>query len=470
MNRLQRLWTRGNVLQDKSEKYIDNQVLTQLINESLVISDQLTAAVEEVDLSIGQLTDIADHSVLTEGELRIYSERAMQGIEETFSNLQEVAASAEQISATAEYLEEESKVTKDVVLQVCRSLTNTDQVMNELNSYNQTMDRSIRELIEQTSRINEINSFIQEIVSQTSLLALNASIEAAHAGEYGRGFSVVAQQIKKLAEQSHEAVKRSSGLVEEIGKGVKQVVESVDLEKSAVERGIEEMAQTKERMDMIFTRIHEVDSLVSKSSTASKRQTEHIAATTDMLKNVVDTVNQTLGSIDQTLESARKQRNQVGKLGRISTDLSKSSYELTKAIQQVGVKHEVNDYKVNVSGTMEQIIKIAEQSGIRSLNELEHSRVLAAMLSNVPEIEAIWSNRDDGSFIVSLPEAGLLNAKKRDWWIRAMEGMSYTSEIYISAITKKPCLTISVPIRSEAGQLIGVVGADLRVKELPLLV
>ncbi len=308
------------------------------------------------------------------------------------------------------------------------------------------MDRSIRELIEQTSRINEINSFIQEIVSQTSLLALNASIEAAHAGEYGRGFSVVAQQIKKLAEQSHEAVKRSSGLVVEIGKGVKQVVESVDLEKSAVERGIEEMAQTKERMDMIFTRIHEVDSLVSKSSTASKRQTEHIAATTDMLKNVVDTVNQTLGSIDQTLESTRKQRNQVGKLGRISTDLSKSSYELTKAIQQVGVKHEVNDYKVNVSGTMEQIVKIAEQSGIRSLNELEHSRVPAAMLSNVPEIEAIWSNRDDGSFIVSLPEAGLLNAKKRDWWIRAMEGpVLHLRNLYIGN-NQKPCLTISVPL------------------------
>ena len=63
-----------------------------------------------------------------------------------------------------------------------------------------------RDLIEQTSKINEINDFIQEIVSQTSLLALNASIEAAHAGEFGRGFAVVAQQIKKLAEQSHEAV------------------------------------------------------------------------------------------------------------------------------------------------------------------------------------------------------------------------------------------------------------------------
>lgn len=464
MNRLQRLWTREKLNESNREDYADNQVITQLINESFVISDQLTAAVEEVNLSIGQLTDIADHSVVTEGELRIYSVRAMQGIEETFSNLQEVAASAEQISTTAEYLEEESKVTKDVVLQVCRSLTNTDQVMNELNTYNQTMERSIRELIEQTSRINEINSFIQEIVSQTSLLALNASIEAAHAGEYGRGFSVVAQQIKKLAEQSHEAVRHSSGLVEEIGKGVKQVVESVDLEKSAVARGIDEMAQTKERMDLIFTRIHEVDKLVSKSSTASKRQTEHMTATTDMLKNVVDTVNQTLGSVDETLELTHKQRHQIGKLDRISTNLSKSSHELTKAIQQVGVKHEVRDYKGNVSGSMDQIIMVSGQTAIRSLDELEHMRVLGAMLSDAPEIEAIWSNRNDGSFIVSLPEAGLLNAKQREWWKRAMEGRPYTSDIYISAITKKPCLTISVPIRSEAGELIGVIGADIRVK------
>lgn len=466
MNPLQRLWSKvsrkgSSAHPDKSD---NDEVLRMLINESLVISDQLTAAVEEVNLSTGQLTEIADQSAVTEGELRVSSKRAMDRIEETFSTLQEVAASAEQISATADQLDEESKSAKDVVLEVCRSLTTTDQVMNDLNTHNQTMDKHIRELIEQTSRINEINGFIQEIVSQTSLLALNASIEAAHAGEYGRGFSVVAQQIKKLAEQSHEAVKRSSGLVQEIEYGVKQVVSSVDQEKAAVERGIAEMGQTKERMDAIFTRIEEVDKLVSKSSSASKRQSEHMSATTSMLKEVVDTVNDTLGSVDKTLELTHKQRRQIAKLDRIGANLHKSSSELSEAIQKVGVKHEVYDAEVNSAATMEKLISIAADEDIVSLQETLHQAKLTSLLRGTPEIEAIWSNRDDGSFIFSLPEAGLLNAKGREWWKQAMKGGSFTSEVYISAITKQPCLTISVPVRSTSGELLGVIGADIRVK------
>lgn len=466
MNPLQRLWSRvsGEGISSDSGKPDNDDVLRMLINESLVISDQLTAAVEEVNQSTSQLTEIADQSAVTEGELRVSSKKAMERIEETFSNLQEVAASAEQISATADQLDEESKSTKEVVLEVCRSLTTTDQVMNDLNTHNQTMDKHIRELIEQTSRINEINSFIQEIVSQTSLLALNASIEAAHAGEYGRGFSVVAQQIKKLAEQSHEAVKRSSGLVEEIEYGVKQVVSSVDLEKAAVERGISEMGQTKERMDAIFTRIQEVDKLVSKSSTASKRQSEHMSATTSMLKEVVDTVNETLESVDETLELTHKQRRQIAKLDRISTNLHKSSGELSKAIQKVGVKHEVFDVEINATATMEKLLAIASDEGIVTLQEAIHKTKLTTLLQSTPEIEAIWSNRDDGSFIFSLPEAGLLNAKGREWWKQAMKGKSFTSDVYISAITKQPCLTISVPVTSRNGELIGVIGADIRVK------
>ncbi|NBD26152.1 methyl-accepting chemotaxis protein [Paenibacillus glycinis] len=448
----------------KQAEQENNDIFAQLINESQVISDQLTAAVEEVNQTIGQLTDIADRSAMTESGLRECSGRAMERIGETFSTLQEVAVSAEQISDTAKQLDSESKETKEIVLDVCRSLTNTDKVMNDLQQHNGTMDASIRELIEQTSKINEINDFIQEIVSQTSLLALNASIEAAHAGEFGRGFAVVAQQIKKLAEQSHEAVRRSSGLVEEIDRGVRQVVASVDAERSAVEQGIAEMAQTKDRMDLIFTRIDEVDKLVGQSSEASQRQTMSMTTTTEMLKDVVDAVNQTLGSVDETLVLNRQQRQQIKKLDRVSANLRKSSAEFTNAIAHAGGQRETKRIDLDVGGMLAKLERLAAERTIAALDEAAHRESLIKLLNALPEIEAVWSNRDDGSFIFSQPEAGLLNAKGRDWWQGAMEGRSFTSAVYISAITKKPCMTISVPIRSASGQLIGVMGADIGVK------
>lgn len=442
----------------------EQERMTQLLNESVVISDQLNAAVDEVDQTIAELTAIADRSAEQEGTLRHASSVAMGRIEAAFAALQEIASAAEQISDASSHLNDKSKHTKEIVLDVCRSLTDTDVVMNELKSNNAVMEEHIRELIQHTSQIHEINTLIQEIVSQTSLLALNASIEAAHAGEYGRGFSVVAQQIKKLAEQSGEAVKRSTSMVEQIESGVKQVVAAVEAEKRSVERGVTEMASSKDRMDAIFTGISEVDVLVEQTNQSSQTQTGHMADMTAMLKDVVDSAQETLQSVDQTLEMTDKQRQQIGKLGRISANLGRSSSDLARAVEQVGIRRTVNEAIGNVTALREWLASAAAGPELARLEEEAHASRLAELIRSKPELEAIWSNRADGSFIYSMPEAGLLNAKSREWWKRAMAGQSYQSDVYVSAITKQLCVTISVPIRGAQGEIVGVLGADISIR------
>ncbi|MTT30786.1 hypothetical protein GMB86_01995 [Terrilactibacillus sp. BCM23-1] len=74
----------------------------------------------------------------------------------------------------------------------------------------------------------------------------------------------------------------------------------------------------------------------------------------------------------------------------------------------------------------------------------------------------IWSNRSDGTFIFSNPPAALVNAKARSWFKEAMNGRRYVSDPYISVLTKRNCVTLSVPIK-ENNQIIGVLGADITV-------
>ncbi|MUT64359.1 methyl-accepting chemotaxis protein [Paenibacillus sp. NEAU-GSW1] len=444
--------------------------LTQLRNESVVLFDQLNAVVDEVEQTIGHLTAIADASSVQEKALRERSEQATSRIEETFSSLQEVASAAEQISGASAHLHQKSAETKEIVLDVVRSLTNTDQVMNDLNAHNKAMEQHITQLIEQTSHISEINQFIQEIVAQTSLLALNASIEAAHAGEFGRGFSIVAQQIKKLAEQSHAAVTRSSTMVEQIEQGVKLVVASVENERRAVDRGIAEMSVNRDRMDVIFSRIHEVNELVNQTNSASREQTIHMNGTTEMLKDVVDSVNETFVSVEGTLHLMDKQREQIGKLNRIGRNLQKSSADLSKAIEQADAGRTAGQTQsaakaktTDTSAIQNWLRNAAAETELIVLDEQSHQRKLTEMLRSKADIEAIWSNREDGSFIFSLPEAGLVNAKGREWWKRGMAGQSFESSVYVSAITKRLCVTIAVPIRSADGKVVGVIGADISV-------
>ncbi|MFB9327410.1 methyl-accepting chemotaxis protein [Paenibacillus aurantiacus] len=457
-------WKRDAATNKKASNR-DEQVelLHQLTNESLVISDQLAAAVEEVNQSIGSLGTIADRSAMREGDLRTSSQLATERIEQAFSVLQEVSASAEEISTTAGRLDGASKTTGTIAQEVAQSLDAAGGVMQELSEQTLAMERNIHHLQEQTSRIEEINAFIQEIVEQTSLLALNASIEAAHAGEFGRGFSIVAQQIKKLAEQSNEAVKRSSAIVRQIEEGVVEVVRSVELEKAAVERGALEMDRTKVRMERIVAQIRQVDELAAISNDASIRQSDHMTQATQLLGEAVGSVLHTMQSVDDTLEMTWQQRQQIGKLDRVRDDLNRSSDALAAAIQHVGLKRNYAG-EIDTSATRAKLARLAADSALAQLEEAEHERRLTAMLHAEAEIEAVWSNRSDGSFVFSLPTAGLLNAKGRVWWKKAMEGVSYQSEPYISAITKQPCVTVAVPIRGEDDSVIGVMGADIALR------
>jgi len=96
------------------------------------------------------------------------------------------------------------------------------------------------------------------------------------------------------------------------------------------------------------------------------------------------------------------------------------------------------------------------------MNKDFHKKVLDNFLNNHKEIEALWTNDIKGRFIYSNPPAGIANANVRDWFKECITGKEYISEIYISAITKIPCLTVSIPLIKN-GSCIGVIGADLSI-------
>lgn len=430
------------------------------VNESQVVADRLVAAVEEVNSSIVKLTEIADASMDKEQQLRAQSQQALSQMEEAFSSMQQVAAAAEQIMNSAIVMSQESEETKVAVIDVCRALDNTDSVMKQMHSNHDNMQNRIGELSEHTAKIEDINGFIREVVSQTSLLALNASIEAARAGEHGRGFAVVAQEIKKLAEQSHNAVSQSSAILESIENGVMHVVAAVAEERKAVEKGIAEMQVMKDKIDLIFQQIIHVNGLVATTTSASKEQSNVVLNATSMLGEVVDIVNSTIVSVEETLELMEQQHKQVKRLTQINQELDVTSTELYDSIRSIGLENS-GGHSALLEPMQVVLSELVRHVEIQTLDAYKHEVLLSNTLHKTTGIEAIWSNRADGTFIFSQPKAGLMNAKSREWWKQAMAGQLFVSPVYVSAITKKPCISLSKAILDQKGQPIGVIGVDL---------
>ena len=123
---------------------------------------------------------------------------------------------------------------------------------------------------------------------------------------------------------------------------------------------------------------------------------------------------------------------------------------------------ESSGYSNKINDAFKIIRELAALPQFKNMNKESHRVELAGLIQNYDFIEAAWSNDAKGRFLCSIPEAGIANAKIRDWFQKSIQGEEFCSKVYISAITKSPCLTLSVPVIDEDGAIAGVLGIDLK--------
>lgn len=437
----------------------------QLGNEIVVTSDRLHGALEEISRHTEGLQQTADYSHAYEVDLKTRSTEAKANIEGAFATMGGVASVTGHIKELTERLGANMQGAHQGMNDMVDSLQNTDAVMEELQQQSGDMTAKFTELSHHLAMVEEINGLIVGIVNETSLLALNASIEAARAGEQGRGFAVVASRIRQLADQSRSSVERSTAVLANLNHGVREVLESVDKERSAVEHGVHEVANIRRRLGDVSRQIAEVGEAVTDTVSAASKQNGLIGEVTEELNVAVAIVNETIANVELTLEQVMRQRGQIGQLNEISASLLTESQALQQSVNSIAGREvvDVGKYADRLQEMQELLKTIAAKQELYLPDTSIHESFLSDCKSKTPDVQAIWSNRTDGTFIYSEPPAGLMNAKRRDWWSGAMDAGEYVSAPYVSAITKRSCITLSRAIRDSRGDVVGVVGIDLAV-------
>ncbi|BAU28737.1 methyl-accepting chemotaxis protein [Aneurinibacillus soli] len=258
--------------------------LQGLIRQVVVTTEQAASACGTLATQAQKTEQASQHISGTVQEVAAGSDSQLQGAEETARAMEEIAAGVQRIAESSSLVSEAAiHTTKGA-----RDGNHTIQkVVTQIGSIHNSVSHSasvVQKLGERSAQIGQIVEVITDIANQTNLLALNAAIEAARAGEHGKGFAVVADEVRKLAEQSKVSAEQISNLIQEIKTNTIQAVETMQKGTEDVEEGMIIVQQSGEAFEHILHSIEQVAGQIQEVSAAS----EEISASTEEVSAAVE--------------------------------------------------------------------------------------------------------------------------------------------------------------------------------------
>jgi methyl-accepting chemotaxis protein len=441
-------------------------MLRSFTQETQVSSSQVSAAVREVNTAIVNANSLAEEIRKEAAEASQLSDDINTAAKQALRQVEAAMLAAQTISEVAGGIYQDSIDTKKTAEQGCVAVQDVTTAMYDIKEATKTIEKRISVLTQMAKEIDSFLVAIKGISSQTNLLALNAAIEAARAGEYGRGFAVVANEIQKLSDESAFAASSANELLAQIDTGVAAAAEAASAGKSAVDRGAKAVVEADSSLQTILSATSQVETSLADASAARKSQLDAATNASAMLGKMAEMCEKTAGHITDVAEAVEDQVEHLGETEKMGTLLGNVAENLVKTTGKVTLqsfnKNQEAALDARVNRLRVALEKLAAEPGLKSLELETHRQILQNFIEHNEDVEAAWSNLSSGRFIVSLPPAGIANGSSREWFQQAMMGKVYRSPIYVSAISHKPCLTLAVPIKSQADVVMGVLGIDVK--------
>ncbi|MDY0094004.1 MAG: methyl-accepting chemotaxis protein [Candidatus Vecturithrix sp.] len=379
-----------------------NQLVT-LSSETLERAEEEAESVEKISLSVEETSSSMNEMAATIGEVNermtqlssfvgetsssieelnssirqivSHGEQLAMASEETSTSIQQISASLQQIADTSKYSRTLSEGARQDAINGRDAVEKMIQSMNVIQHMVTVTADAIQHLNTRTESIEKILDVIKDISDQTSLLSINASIIAKKAGERGRGFNVIADKVRKLADQSNLSAKEIAKIIRDVRKESAHAVEVVSMGHEKVLEGVQLAESAGKALDKIITGANESSTVVAKIAETTDEQTKISHHIITSMEHVVEMVNQIKVATKEQEQSSTYIMTQAEHVLLLSQQVKQATLEQTEVVKHVSLA--MDDIRILIQMTSERAKESAQAASALS----QHADALKNLVS-----------------------------------------------------------------------------------------